>query len=120
VISSSSKGSQNNSTTQKSELSSTPLKARNHIIVIPVPAASIMVPNIFSLGLFGSVEAGFDVGFKGQMQFTAGFNISIPDSAHISLNMIDIENSKAVGFTIPNANPDFQLENAYATVNGSI
>jgi hypothetical protein len=79
VISSSSKGSQNNSTTQKYELSSTPLKARNCMIVIPIPAASIIVPNIFSLGIFGSIEAEFDVGFKGQMQFTAGFNISIPN-----------------------------------------
>lgn len=96
------------------------LDASTDLIEIPVPGAGLVVPQIFSLGLVASVETGFTMGFKGTVGFTVGLTGSLPDTARLDLNIIDLEKSTATGFEGAKAEPILTINNATASIDAAI
>jgi hypothetical protein len=96
------------------------LSSSMDLIEIPVPGAGVVIPDIFSLGLVASVEAGFTMGFKGNLSFTVGLTASLPDSASIELDLTDITSSSATGWDGAKAEPTLELNNSSATVNATL
>jgi hypothetical protein len=90
------------------------------LIDIPVPGAGVVIPEIFSLGLVASVEAGFTMGFKGDLSFTAGVTASLPDTASIELDLTDISTSSATGWDGAKAEPTLELNNSSASINATL
>ena len=90
------------------------------LIEIPVPGAGLVVPKIFSLGMIASVETGFTMAFKGTLDFTLGLTASLPDTARLDLNIIDMEKSTATGFEDATAEPTLTLNNATASIEGTL
>jgi hypothetical protein len=96
------------------------LSHKMNIIQFAIPGASFKVTSLFSFGFSVILEAGFDVNFGGDLQFTTGLNISFPDDARITLNTTDLKISKATGFSNVIVQPIFDIIKASGTVDGRI
>ncbi|KAA8908672.1 hypothetical protein FN846DRAFT_906091 [Sphaerosporella brunnea] len=96
------------------------LDGTTNLIEIPVPGAGIVIPQIFSLGLIASVEAGVTIGFKGDLSFKVGLAVSLPDSAELSLDLTDLSTSTATGFDGAKAEPILELNNSSASAKATL
>lgn len=90
------------------------------IIEIAIPGAGLVVPGIFSLGLVASVESGFTIMFKGTAGFTMGLTGSMPDTARLDLNLVDMEKSSATGFEGSKVEPVLTIHNATVAIDTTL
>lgn len=85
------------------------LKLTKEIISFPVPAAGIAVPGIFDLGTTMAYEVGVESTIAGKANFTFGLQSTVPNGAHIVVDLANIDSSTATGFEAATFNPIFDF-----------
>ena len=94
-----------------------PLNITKELFSAPIPGAGIEVPGIFKLGAVVSLDVGVSTSLSGTANLTFGATASLPQTAKVSLDLVEPDRSSQSGFDF-DFDPTFQVNSA--SVGGSI
>ncbi|KAI5845067.1 hypothetical protein DFP73DRAFT_584651 [Morchella snyderi] len=95
----------------------TRLSLTKEVVSFPVPAAGIVIPGIFELGTVMTYEVAVESTIAGTANFTFGLQSTIPNGAHIIVNLADIDSSTATGFEAATFDPIFEFRSGSMTTS---
>ena len=85
----------------------------------PVPNAGFIIPGVIGMGLIASYWLGFETTIAGGANFSWGYQVSMPDTAKFSINVLDWPERSAVGFDGTSFEPVFDVHSFQGTVRFS-
>ena len=103
-------------TTITKSVNPSPLSYSKTLFTVPIPDAGIAISKIFTLGATISYDVGVTASFTGSASVKYGLSASIPDSAKITADLVNHDNSAATGFDGFQVTPLFDVTGLSAGV----
>jgi hypothetical protein len=87
---------------------------------LPIPYASVVVKEIFSLGLRAQFAAGFTTKVKKGITFQAGISASLPGNPKFTIDAVQLWRNAAEGFQAYTVDPILEIKSLSATAEISL
>lgn len=91
-------------------------KITHDILTFPIPGAGIMVPRILELGAIFAYEIGLEFWATSSITFETGVVASLPNGALAVADLLDLSNSRSIGFEGAIFKAKFQIDSGYGNL----